>query len=57
MNFGTGYFKLQTSGTSAMLRLSTRIESSSLWRTLRASDHCMLTPDERAVALFLISSS
>ena len=57
MNCGTAYFKLQTSGTSATLRLSTRIESSSLWWGLRASGRCMLTPDERAVASFLIRSS
>lgn len=51
------YFKLQRSGKSAVLRLSSRLESSPVWRTLRASDQCMLTPDEQAVALLLMRSS
>lgn len=51
------YFRLQRFKTSVAVRLSARIESSTLWRELRASGECGLTPDERAVASLLLESS
>ena len=51
------YFSLQTSGSTAILRFEPRIERGSLWRALRNSDQCGLSPDETAVLLFLLESA
>jgi hypothetical protein len=51
------YFDVQTDGSSASVRLSTRMESSTLWHGLRADGLVALTPDERAVVSFLVGAS
>ena len=51
------YFRRVRRGALTAFRLSTRIETTPLWRSLRASGLCALAPDERAVAAFLIGLS
>jgi hypothetical protein len=51
------YFLVRKAGRSIWARMSTRVESSGLWRNLRAEGSAALTPDEKAVALFLIGAS
>jgi hypothetical protein len=51
------YFQFAKSKSQTILRLSTRIESSTLWKALRASNNCGLTPDEHAVISFLIGNA
>jgi hypothetical protein len=48
------YFQGANSRGKTVVRLSTRVESSTLWKGLRASGECGLTPDEFAVTLFLL---
>jgi len=48
------YFKIVRSGRRAAVRLTTRLESSTSWDVLRASGDCALTPDEHAIATFLM---
>jgi hypothetical protein len=48
------YFKLARSYEKTMVRMSTRIESSSNWDTLRSSGECGLTPDEWLVSSFFM---
>lgn len=49
------YFLVKRAGAGATLKLRPRLESSSLWDELRASDSSGLTPDERAVYAPLLS--
>jgi hypothetical protein len=48
------YFRTARSGGQTVVRLSTRLESSTSWDVLRASGDCALAPDEHAIATFLI---
>lgn len=48
------YFRAARSGGTTTLQLVPRVESSSRWAALRASDECGLAPDEHEVASFLI---
>ncbi len=48
------YFRIARRGRSAVVRLSTRVESLSLWDELRASGECGLAPDEHHVITALI---
>jgi hypothetical protein len=47
------YFRLARSGRKTLVRLATRLESSTSWDALRATGDCALAPDEHAVATFL----
>jgi hypothetical protein len=51
------YFQFAKSKSKTILRLSTRVESSTLWKALRASNNCGLSPDEHAVISFLIGKA
>jgi len=51
------YFQVKREGARAILRLVPRLESSTIWADLRATDSCALTPDEHAVYSFLLSHS
>ncbi len=51
------YLRIQRQGEGALLRLSPRIESSSLWEQLRASDSCALTPDEKEVYATILATT
>jgi hypothetical protein len=51
------YFMVANSGGKTVVRLSTRVESSTLWRALRASGDCGLAPDEYAVISFLLQQA
>jgi len=48
------YFTAERSGRKSRMRISTRLESSVFWDSMRASDTCGLSPDEHAVASFLL---
>lgn len=48
------YLATGRSGRKTRVRISTRTESSLLWRLMRASGDCGLSPDEHAVATFLL---
>ncbi len=50
------YFKLDKVGGSLAVRFSARIESTSLWKALRANGECGLTPDEQTVAQCLVGT-
>jgi len=49
------YFRTSRSADLLTVRLYPRMECSSLWEAMRASDVCGLAPDEHAVAVFLIN--
>lgn len=51
------YFGQQKEGSDLLVRLSTRLESSSTWGELRRLGQSALAPDERSVACFLIAVS
>jgi hypothetical protein len=51
------YFGAKRQDDGVLLRLSPRLETSSLWRFMRAADSCALTPDEHAVFSFLLRHS
>ena len=51
------YFTPEMSGRTSRMRISTRVESSAFWDSMRASDTCGLSPDEQLVALFLLRHS
>jgi hypothetical protein len=51
------YFNIANSRVKTVVRLATRIESSALWKALRASGDCGLTPDEHAVISFLVKQA
>lgn len=51
------YYAIQKGPDGAVVRVSPRFESSSLWDELRAGDLCGLTPDEQAVYQFLLERS
>ncbi len=48
------YVRTWGAGGETIARLTTRIEYSSLWDNLRGSGECGLTPDEHAIASFLL---
>jgi hypothetical protein len=48
------YLAIGRSGKKTRIRISTRMESCLLWEFMRASDSCGLSPDEHAVASFLL---
>jgi len=50
------YFKLVISEGKTMVRMATRVESSSNWDTMRASGDCGLTPDERSVSSYFMQT-
>ena len=50
----SSYFILGKSKEKTVVKVSTRVESSTLWKALRASGECGLTPDEHAVVSFLL---
>ena len=47
------YFMLAKSKAKAVVKVSTRVESSTLWKDLRISGECGLTPDEHTIVSFL----
>lgn len=51
------YYMVAKSKGKTVLRLSPRVESMTLWKSLRASGECGLTPDERAVVAFLMEKT
>ena len=51
------YFKAVKSGGTTIVRLNSRMESSSLWDALRASGECGLAPDEHDVVTFLMEQA
>jgi hypothetical protein len=51
------YFTLAKSKAKTVVKVSTRAESSTLWKALRASGECGLTPDEHAVISFLFKKA
>jgi hypothetical protein len=51
------YFKIAHSRGKTVVRLATRIESSTIWKALRASGDCGLSPDECAVISFLVKQA
>jgi hypothetical protein len=51
------YYMVAKSKGKTVLRLSPRVESMTLWKALRASGECGLTPDERAVVAFLMEKT
>jgi len=48
------YFRASRSKEGTTFHVLPRLESSSLWRKLRALDQCALAPDEHAVVTFLL---
>ncbi|MDG7007577.1 MAG: hypothetical protein JRN06_04965 [Nitrososphaerota archaeon] len=48
------YLTTDRSGRKSRVRISTRTESFLLWEIMRASGDCGLSPDEHAVATFLL---
>jgi len=50
------YYKLVISEGKTMVRMATRVESSSNWDTMRASGDCGLTPDERLVSSYFMQT-
>jgi hypothetical protein len=48
------YFRVSKSKEGTTFHILPRLESSSRWRELRASDGCALAPDEHAVVSFLV---
>jgi len=48
------FWKMASAKGDAVVRLTRRIEAYSLWDKLRASDQCGLSPDEHAVARFMM---
>lgn len=48
------YFGVRSSGRGATIRFRPRIEGGPVWRELRWSGLCALTPDEHAVLTFLL---
>lgn len=53
----SSYFMLAKSKANTLMKVFTRVESSTLWKALRASGECGLTPDEHAVVSFLIKKA
>ena len=51
------YFSLGLAGQGAVLRFEPRMETGSLWRSLRAVNQCGLSPDEHRVLLFLLEQA
>jgi hypothetical protein len=51
------YFMFSKSKAKTVVKVSTRVESSTLWRALRGSGECGLTPDEHAVVSFLFKKA
>jgi len=51
------YFRFAKSNAKTVVKVSTRVESSTLWNALRASGECGLTPDEHVVVSFLIKKA
>ncbi|MDA4119119.1 MAG: hypothetical protein OK436_00855 [Thaumarchaeota archaeon] len=51
------YFMSAKSKAKTVVKVSTRVESSTLWKALRASGECGLTPDEHAVVSFLFKKA
>ncbi len=51
------YFKTAMSEKRRVFRMVTRLESLTLWDSLRASDECMLAPDEHAVAVTVMANA
>jgi len=49
------YFGLKVSRGGTLVRVSTRIESSTNWDALRSSGECGLTPDERVVSSYFLN--
>lgn len=53
----SSYFMSAKSKAKTVVKVSTRVESSTLWKALRASGECGLTPDEHAVVSFLFNKA
>lgn len=51
------YFMFAKSSANTVVKMSTRVESSTLWKALRTSGECGLTPDEHAVVSFLFKKA
>ena len=51
------YFTFARSGANIVVKVPTRVESSTLWKDLRVSGECGLTPDEHAVVSFLFKKA
>ncbi len=51
------YFMFAKSSGKTVVKMSTRVESSTLWKALRTSDECGLTPDEHVVVSFLLKKA
>jgi hypothetical protein len=51
------YFQAKRGRGETLLRVSPRLEYSTYWERLRATDSCALTPDEHAVYSLLLSRS
>jgi hypothetical protein len=51
------YFMFAKSNAKTVVKVSTRIESSTLWKALRSSADCGLTPDEYDVVSLLIKKA
>jgi hypothetical protein len=49
------YYRISNVNGQAVVHLSSRIESTSLWGELRSAGECALSPDEHAVASFMIA--
>jgi hypothetical protein len=52
-----GYFSISTAGRRSVMRFNPRVESSSFWGELRATNTCGLTPDEREVYSYVLSQT
>jgi hypothetical protein len=52
-----GYFSISTAGRRSVLRFNPRVESSSFWGELRATNVCGLTPDECEVYSYVLSQT
>ena len=51
------YYQASRLGGATSIRFSLRLESGSLWRTMRALGECALAPDEHEVAASLLRTS
>ncbi|HEV2139061.1 MAG TPA: hypothetical protein VGR53_09480, partial [Nitrososphaerales archaeon] len=51
------YFTFAKSKAKTVVKVSTRVESSTLWKDLRVSGECGLTPDEHAVVSLLFKKA
>ncbi len=51
------YFRIKLTGEGTLLRFSPRMESSTIWESLRSTGQCGLSPDEHTLTRFVLSQT